>query len=231
LGGLPIVFIPGLMTTGRIYRHQAEHLGQRHPVLFANHWSASTMSEIAQQILAAAPARFALVGISMGGYAAFEILRQAGGRVARLALLSTSARPDTAERSAGRRQQVEAVRQRGVRRGALALWPNLVHPARHEDLPLRTVFTEMAEELGPEAFARQIEAIIGRPDSRPLLTRIKVPTLVIAGADDQLIPPENSREIADGIAGARLETVPHCGHMGVIERPESYTRLLGAFLD
>ncbi|MCC6919486.1 MAG: alpha/beta fold hydrolase [Alphaproteobacteria bacterium] len=231
MGGLPIVFIPGLLTTGRIYQHQAEHLGQRHPILFANSWSGATMAESARQILDAAPERFALVGTSMGGYVAFEILRQAAGRVARLALLSTSARPDTRERSAGRREQVAAVRQRGIRWGSLALWPNLVHPARHEDLALRRVFIEMAEELGPDAFARQIEAIIGRPDSRPLLPSITVPTLVVAGAEDQLIPPENAREMAEGIAGARLEIVPHCAHMGMIERPESYTKLLSAFLD
>jgi pimeloyl-ACP methyl ester carboxylesterase len=88
----------------------------------------------------------------------------------------------------------------------------------------------MADELGVEAFARQTEAIIGRADSRPSLTNIQVPTLVVAGASDTLITPDNSKEIVDGIAGARLETVEHCGHMGMIERPQTYTKLLGEFL-
>ena len=228
--GMPIVFIPGLLTTCRIYQHQIEHLGRSHPVLLANHWSAPSMGEIAEQILAVAPESFALVGTSMGGYVAFEITRRAPGRVTKLALLSTSAKPDTPERTKMRREQLAWTRKHGARAGAKAMWDLLVHPARHEDLALLEIFDDMAEEIGIEAFALQTEAIISRADSRPSLDQIQVPTLVVAGADDVLIPPENSNEIAAGIAGAKLQTVPHCGHMGMIERPLAYTKLLGDFL-
>ena len=231
MAGLPIVFVPGLLCTGRIYEHQAQRLGRKHPVLLADHWSHASMAGIAKSILAVAPETFALAGTSMGGYVAFEIMRQAPERVAKLILLSTSAKPDTPERSEGRRKQVAAVRENGARTAVKTLWPNLVHPARHEDHALLAAFNEMADELGPDAFARQIDAIIGREDSRPTLPKIKVPTLVIAGAEDKLITPDNSKEIADGVPGARLEMVEHCGHMGMIERPETYTRLLGEFLD
>ena len=230
MAGLPIVFVPGLLCTGRIYEHQIQRLGQKHPVLLANHWSHASMAATAKSILDIAPDRFALAGTSMGGYVALEIMRQAPGRVAKLILLSTSAKPDTPERSEGRRKLAATVRQEGARTAVKALWPNLVHPARHEDHALLAVFNEMADELGPDAFARQIDAIIGREDSRPTLQTIKVPTLVIAGADDKLITPDNSREIADGIPGARLEMVEHCGHMGMVERPETYTRLLAGFV-
>jgi pimeloyl-ACP methyl ester carboxylesterase len=230
--GLPVVFVPGLMCTGRIYEHQALELGQRHPVLFANHWSHGSMEEIAKAILGVAPERFALAGTSMGGYVALEIMRQAPERVDKLVLMSTSAKPDTPERSADRRSQVAAAKSAGsMRAWTKALYPKLVHPARHEDAPLLGVFIEMAEELGVDAFARQIEAIIGRADSRALLAQIKTPTLVIAGKEDRLITPDNSEEIAAGIPGAKLEMVEHCGHMGMIERPEAYTKLLRAFLD
>ena len=230
MAGLPIVFVPGLLCTGRIYEHQVQHLGQKHPVLLANHWSHASMAQIAKSILDVAPEKFALSGTSMGGYVAFEMVRQAPDRVAKLILLSTSAKPDTPERSEGRRKLVATVRQEGARTAVKALWPNLVHPARHEDHALLAVFNEMADELGVGAFARQIDAIIGREDSRPALQKIKVPTLVIAGAVDKLITPDNSQEIAHGIPGARLEMVEHCGHMGMIERPETYTRLLTDFL-
>ena len=93
MAGLPIVFIPGLMCTARIYQHQAEELGQKHPVLLANHWSHGSMAEIAKSILDAAPERFTLAGTSMGGYVAFELLRQAPRRVSKLILMSTSAKP------------------------------------------------------------------------------------------------------------------------------------------
>jgi pimeloyl-ACP methyl ester carboxylesterase len=227
---LPVVFIPGLMCTSRIYQHQIEALGQSRPVLLANHWSHDSMGAIADSILAAAPDRFALVGTSMGGYIAFEILRRAPTRVGKLALLSTSARPDTPEKSEQRRKDVAGSRKYGMRAGVKALYPKLVHPARHEDHPLLTVFTDMAEDLGVEAFARQIEAIIGRADSRPDLPSIGIPTLVAAGENDTLIPPDHSQEIAAALPGARLEIIPHCGHMGMIERPETYTKLLAGFL-
>lgn len=230
MAGLPIVFIPGLMCTARIYQHQAEELSQKHPVLLANHWSHDSMAGIAKSILDTAPERFALVGASMGGYTAFEIMRIAPARVARLILMSTSARPDAPERSADRRKQVDGARKHGLRAGTAALYPKLVHPARHEDLPLLNTFHEMAETLGVEAFARQIEAIIGRADSRPLLGEITVPTLVIAGTEDKLITPDNAEEIAGGVKGAKLATVDLCGHMGMIERPETYTRLIAEFL-
>jgi pimeloyl-ACP methyl ester carboxylesterase len=227
---MPIVFIPGLMTTCRIYQHQIEELGQRHPVLLANHWSAPTMREIAAQILAVAPEKFALAGTSMGGYAALEIVRQAPNRVTSLALLSTSAKPDAPERSKGRREQVAAARKaNNMRSGTKALWPKLVHPARHEDHPLLTLFIEMAEQLGVDAFDRQIEAIISREDSRPLLTSIKIPTLVVVGKDDTLIPPDDGREIANGIPGAKLEEIENAGHMCMTERPEAVTAALARF--
>lgn len=231
MSGTPIVFIPGLMCTGRIYQHQAEHLGQTRPVLFANHWSASTMKDVAAQILDTAPDRFALVGTSMGGYAALEIVRQAPARVTNLILMSTSAKPDTPERSKGRREQVADVKKAsGMRAWTKALWPKLVHPARHEDHALQNTFIDMAEQLGVDAFERQIEAIISREDARPLLASINIPTLVVVGKDDTLIPPDDGREIATGISGARIEEIDHAGHMCMTERPETATKLLSDFL-
>lgn len=228
---LPIVFIPGLMCTGRIYQHQVEELGQRHAVLLANHWSAPTMKEVAAKILAAAPERFILAGTSMGGYAALEMMRQAPDRVAKLILMSTSAKPDAPERSKGRREQVAAAKKaNNMREGTKALWPKLVHPARHEDHALLTTFVEMAEKLGVAAFERQIEAIISREDSRPLLATIKVPTLVVVGKDDTLIPPDEGREIAAGIKGAKLVEIENAGHMCMTERPEAVTKALAEFL-
>lgn len=227
----PIVFIPGLMCTGRIYQHQVEELGQRHPVLLANHWSQATMQDIAAAILKSAPETFILAGTSMGGYAALEIMRTAPGRVEKLILLSTSAKPDTPERSKGRREQVASARKANTMRdGTKALYPKLVHPARHEDQPLLATFIEMAEKLGLDAFENQIEAIISREDSRPLLANITIPTLVVVGKDDTLIVPDEGREIAAGIKGAKLVEVENAGHMCMIERPQAATKALVEFV-
>jgi pimeloyl-ACP methyl ester carboxylesterase len=101
-----------------------------------------------------------------------------------------------------------------------------VHPSRHGDVALREVVRAMAEETGVEAFLRQEQAIIGRPDSRPTLAAIRCPTLMQVGEQDQGTPPELAREIAAGIAGARLVVVPDCGHLSTLERPQAVTKAL-----
>ncbi|MBX3429385.1 MAG: alpha/beta fold hydrolase [Hyphomonadaceae bacterium] len=228
--GLPIVFVPGLMCTGRVYDHQAAALSSSHAITFAETWHDASMQEIAARILARAPGRFALVGSSMGGYVSFEIMRQAPERVAKLVLIGTSAKPDATERSAMRRQQVMAARSMGMQVGTEMLYPMLVHPSRHGDTKLKQLFIDMAEELGVEAFAREIDAIIGRADYRPTLAVVDVPTLVIVGANDALIPPSEDHEIAAGIVGASLEELSECGHMCMVERPAEVTALLADFL-
>ena len=146
MSNLPVVFVPGLCVTGAIHAHQVAHLGQSRAVMLANHWRADTMGAIADQILAEAPDRFALVGTSMGGYLAFQMFRRAPERVGKLVLISTSARPDTPERSAQRRQQV-AFARRDFRAGVNAFLPVLVNPARREDQPLIRSFHDMADAI------------------------------------------------------------------------------------
>jgi len=209
-----------------MYAAQIPHLWRTGPVTIADHTRDDSMSGIAQRILATAPARFALVGLSMGGYIAFEILRQAPQRIARVALLDTSARADTPEHSAMRRVQMSLAAQGGLAEIVEQQFPRLVHSARHQDVALRALFTVMAEEVGAEAFIRQQTAIIGRSDSRPTLGGIRCPALVLVGEHDELTPPERAAEIAAGIAGSRLVTVAGSGHVSTLERPDEVTRAL-----
>jgi pimeloyl-ACP methyl ester carboxylesterase len=188
------------------------------------------MEGIARSILAKAPPRFALAGLSMGGYIAYEILRQAPERVERLALLDTGVAADTPERTAGRRALIATAEREGVARVQEQLLPVLVHKARLVDEVLVGAVVQMAVDTGLDAFKRQEEAIIGRPDSRPLLALIRCPTLVLAGEQDALTPAELAREIAAGIPGARLEIVPECGHLSTMERPDAVSRALRAWL-
>jgi pimeloyl-ACP methyl ester carboxylesterase len=223
---LPIVLIPGLLASARMYAGQIPHLWRAGPVTIADHTRDDSMSAIARRILSVAPPRFALVGLSMGGYIAFEILRQAPERVAKVGLFDTSARADAPEQSAMRRAQMTLASQGRLAEVVEQQFPRLVHRARRGDAALREVFDLMAEEVGPAAFIRQQTAIIGRSDSRPTLGSIRCPTLVLVGEDDELTPPERAAEIAGGIAGARLVTVPQSGHVSTLERPEEVTRAL-----
>ena len=223
---LPIVLIPGLLASPRMYAPQVPQLWRTGPVMIADHTRDDSMAGIARRILSAAPARFALVGLSMGGYIAFEILRQAPERSAKVALLDTSARADAPEQTAMRRAQMALAAQGQLAEVVEQQFPRLVHRARRADGALREVFTLMAEEVGAAGFIRQQTAISGRSDSRPTLGSIRCPTLVLVGEGDELTPPERAAEIAAGVPGARLTTVPQCGHMSTLEQPDEVTRAL-----
>jgi pimeloyl-ACP methyl ester carboxylesterase len=227
---LPIVLVPGLIASPRFYAPQIPALWRFGPVSIANHTRDDSMAAIAHRILDDAPPRFALVGHSMGGYIAFEIMRQAPQRVARLALLDTSARADTPEQTDNRRRQI-AITQAG--RYAMIpdlQFPLLVHPERKDDRVLGAITRQMAEDSGPEAFVRQQTAIIARVDSRPGLADIRCPTLVVVGDADAITPPDRAAEIAAGIPGAHFVTIRHCGHLCALERPEAVTDALVAWI-
>ena len=224
------MLIPGLLASARMYAAQIPPLWRVGPVTIADHTRADSMSGIAQDILYAAPPRFALVGLSMGGYIAFEMLRQAPQRITKVALLDTSARADAPEQSAMRRAQMSLAAQGRLAEVLEQQLPRLVGRARREDAALREVFKLMAEEVGAAAFIRQQTAIMGRTDSRPTLGDIRCPALVLVGAEDELTPPERAAELAGGIAGARLVTVPQSGHVSTLEQPEEVTRALREWL-
>lgn len=223
---LPVVLIPGLLGSPRLYAGQVPELWRFGPVTVADHTRDESMASIARRILAAAPPKFALVGLSMGGYISFEILRAAPERVAKLALLDTSARPDLPEQTEARRAQIAAAkggRLLEVLDQAFATW---VHPARRNDQALRDLVVAMANDTGIDGFVHQQLANIGRADSRPSLAAIRCPTLVLVGEQDAVTPPERAAEIANGIPGARLVTVPDCGHMSAVEQPAKVTGAL-----
>jgi pimeloyl-ACP methyl ester carboxylesterase len=223
---VPIVLIPGLFCTPRLYAGQIDALWKFGPVLIADHTRDDSMAAIAARLLESIGiARFALAGLSMGGYVALEVVRQAPQRVAKLALLGTSARADTPEQIQVRNKQIEQARAGqllAVVEGAL---PLLVHNNQ-----VRDTVKQMALDSGAETFARQQTAIMGRADSRPLLAAIRCPTLVLVGEQDRLIPYDRSKEIADGIAGSRLITVPDCGHLATLEQPQACAQALTEWL-
>ncbi len=219
-GVVPALLVPGLCCSARLYADQIPALWRFGPVQVADHTRDDSMAAIAAGILTAAPPRFALVGLSMGGYIALTILSQAPERVQRLALLDTSARPETPEQTARRRPQIALAEAGRFAEVSALQFPVFVHRNRHGDEALKERVRIMAEETGAQAFLRQQQAIMTRPDARPLLPSIKCPTLVLVGDGDELTPPALSEEIAAGIAGSRLVVVPDCGHLSTMERPE-----------
>ncbi len=222
----PVLFVPGLLCSAEIFLAQAAALWPLGPVTIASTLEGDTVAEVAGNILKTAPPRFALAGISMGGYISLEIMRQAPERIVGLALLDTTARPDTPEQTAQRRLTLKQAQKGDFISTALASLTSLMHPARRSESPLREINERMAQAVGLDGFARQLELIISRPDSRPSLAKITVPTLVLVGDADALTPVDRAREIVEEISGAKLVVVPECGHLSTIERPHEVSRAL-----
>lgn len=228
---LPIVLVPGLNCTPEVWSPQIVGLWQRGPVTVADTRTGATMTEIAAAILHAAPPRFMLAGISMGGYLSFEIWRQAPERVMGIGFVDTSARPDSPEATDRRRAAMALARDGRFGLVVSNAFGLAVHEAHVEREDLKAIHTRMSLAVGVETYFRQQEAIIARPDSRPTLATIHVPTTVIVGEGDRLTPAELSAEIAAGIPGAEFVEVPGAGHMSTLENPHAVTAALGRLVD
>lgn len=227
----PLVLIPGLNCDARLYAPQWPALAPGRSVMVARHDRDESLAAVVRRLLATAPERFALCGLSMGGYVAFEVMRQAPQRVTRLALLDTTAKPPTPETNAPREQMIALAQKGAFDNVTTLLWQKLVAPARLADEDLRQLVRAMADAIGADGFVRQQRAIMARPDSRPGLSAIAVPTLVLVGEEDAITPPAEALEIAQGIgAAARLVAIPGCGHLSTLESPEAVTAELLAWL-
>jgi pimeloyl-ACP methyl ester carboxylesterase len=226
----PVVFIPGLAHTGELFSDQIAAVSVDRTVTIANHRRHDTISALAETLLAETAPRFVLAALSMGGYVAFEILRRAPERVSALVLMNTTARPDSDE-TRERRERLIAIVEAGRFAEVPAMQMQMqVAPERTNDADILAIVRRMAEQTGPEAFMRQQRAILARPDSRPTLATISCPTLMIMGDRDQIVPIEHGQEIVAGIAGSRMVTMPMCGHLSTLERPQAATHALMEFL-
>ena len=222
-----LLLLPGLICDARLWRDVIGGLDASSVV--ADLTQDDSIAAMAARTLAGAPARFALAGLSMGGYVAFEIMRQAPERVTHLALLDTSARADDAARKETRRKGIEMVGQGkfiGVSRGLLG---SLIAP-QHMGTPVAREVQDMSEREGQAAYLRQQVAIMNRVDSRPTLATIKVPTLVGVGELDKMTPPELAEEMAAGIAGAELVRFPDSAHLPTMENPDAVVAAMRGWL-
>jgi pimeloyl-ACP methyl ester carboxylesterase len=220
-----LLLLPGLLCDAALWQFQSEALADVAEVTVADLTRSDSIAAMARDALAAAPDRFALAGLSMGGYVALEIMRQAPERVTHLALLDTSARPDAPELTERRKALIDLA-SRGKFKGVTPrLLPLLLHKD-HQFPPLSTIVIDMAARIGQPAFVRQETAIMGRADSRPFLKDIKVPTLVLVGEDDALTPVHLHEELADGIAGSEFQIIARSGHLTTLEKPDMVNRAM-----
>ena len=226
----PLVLVPGLNCTEALFAPQREALGRSRQVIVADNRQGTTIAAIAERLLADAPPSFALGGLSLGGYVAFEVMRQAPERVTRLALLDTRASPDTEQDAEIRRMTLKFAERGHFDEVHSLLWHRLVDVGRVHDGALEALVRAMHDTTGPETFIRQQKAVLARPDYQPGLAAIACPTLVLVGEGDVVTPPFMSEDIADAISGARLVRVADCGHLSTLERPDAVNAALADWL-
>lgn len=225
-----LVLLPGLLNTRLVFEPLIAELGDVADVIVPELYQCESIEEMARAALGLAPERFSLGGFSMGGYVAFEILRQAPERVERLALIDTQASPDPPESTARRRAFVDQSKIGRFHGVTSTLMPSLIHPSRLADTSVTQPIIEMAQLIGADGFAREQRAIMARPDSRPLLVDIKVPTVVISGREDRTVPLSRAEEMAADISNSQLVVLKECGHMAPLERPVELAAALRRWL-
>jgi pimeloyl-ACP methyl ester carboxylesterase len=222
-----LILLPGMACDAALWQHQLPALQAAAPgpvVVTDAHARADNLPAMAALLLAEQPGDLLLAGCSLGGMLAMEVARQAPQRIRGLALLGTTARADTPELIALR---TAAIAEFEAGRGEPLLRANAMfafHPAHQGRLV--EDYIAMMLRAGSAALVRQNRAVMARADLRASLGAIACPTLVVGGAQDQLTPPERSREIADAVTGARFELLPECGHMLTWEQPQAVSALL-----
>ncbi len=229
-----LILIPGMLCTDILWGHQCDTLIDIADIMVAEVVQHDSIEAMAKHVLANAPPRFALAGLSMGGYVAQEIMRRAPQRVSALALIDTAARADTEEQHARRAELIGQVKRiaptafSGVTRRLL---PLLIHPDRQSEDILVNAIKKMAQSVGRDAYVLQQTAIMNRPDGVEDLSAITCPTLIACGREDAITPLKVHEEMADAIPGAKLVAIEECGHLAPLERPYAVSALLRYWLN
>jgi pimeloyl-ACP methyl ester carboxylesterase len=226
-----LVLLPGMMCDERLFQPQMAHFCDQYNVISPPIHGTQTMPDLAAAVLDAAPPKFALAGLSMGGIVAMEVMRQGGNRVTHLALMDTNPFAEIDSVKHNRNRLIKRVADGhlvAVMRDEMK--PNYLVTGPHKPAIL-DLCLEMALDLGPDAFTRQALALRDRPDYTAILEAVNCPVLVLCGAEDRLCPPERHHAMAAMIAHAHLKIIDQAGHLPTLEQPEIVNAALGQLLE
>lgn len=226
----PVVFIPGLMADGRVFEVPMRTLARERPVMLTLPVGAASVADLAGNLLDAAPRRFVAVGHGLGGLVALEAAARACDRITALVLVCAVAQPIPPATAADMEMHLVRGQSGGLFAAIRALTGTDRMPAGAERQAVEDVQGEMAFDLGEAIFAAQLRAMQKRPDQKPLLARLTMPVLVLAGERDGLFPPRTAEIMAGQIARGRFEVMGGAGHMLPLEMPRRVSELIAGFL-
>jgi pimeloyl-ACP methyl ester carboxylesterase len=216
----------GLLCDAYTFHAQKEALSRKYDVRVIDFFGLDSMEAMARKVLDEAPARFSVCGFSMGGRVALKIMELAPERVQRLCLLDTGVGPVVDGEQAKRQKLIDLAREKG-NAALIETWlPPMLHPDRQKDPRFIGPLGEMICRASPEIFARQQHALLTRPDARPLLPKIRIPTYVVVGRQDAWSTVEQHEAFAREIAGAKLVVIEDSGHFVPVEQPEKLSAVL-----
>lgn len=226
----PLVLLPAMMCDARLFADQVTALSRDRAVMVAPITQGERVEEIASNLIDQLPQRFALLGLSMGGIVAMEVLRRVPDRVSRLCLMDCSPLAETPAEAAAREPLIVRARAGRLEEALQGAMP-ADHLAPGAGRPgLMNRLRAMAADLGPEVFVRQSRALQRRRDQQGTLRKGRQPTLVVCGELDPLTPVKRHAFMAELIPNAQLQVIPDCGHLPPLERPEAVTDLLRDWL-
>jgi pimeloyl-ACP methyl ester carboxylesterase len=220
-----LVLLPGFLCDRTVWESQIAALAGVASCTVMDWGDLDSLTNMAELVLSEAPGRFAMAGHSMGGRVAFEVYRRAPERVTHIALLDTNfpplpeGEPGETERR-NRQALLDLARAQGMGVMSRKWLEGMIPPYRQKDEELVEAITRMFERKTPDDFARQMKALLGRPDATPVLSVIRCPALILTGGDDVWSPPAAHERMHAAIPGSKLVIVPKCGHMSTMERPQ-----------
>lgn len=226
----PLVLIPGFMADARSFMPQLARFGADRPVILLTPGLGETIEKITAEIAPHLPPRFALIAHGLGGNIAIEILRKRPEAVTRIALISTDPLPDTPQVAAEREAMLIAAKTGHLAACMAQMLPlAALHDAPWRDEVMALVM-DMAENLGPIQFQRHLRVLQRRPDQQKTLRKVHVPTMIIAGESDTLVPRRRAEFLAAMMPQGCLEMIAEAGHLPQLEQPEAVTKVLETFL-
>lgn len=227
----PILLIPGLLCDARTFLPQIVHLGAQYPIHIALPVQGETVEQMSEAILASAPPNFILIGHGLGGDVALDILRRDNGRASRAVLISTDPLSEPPATAAAREARIVAAKAGRLKEVVAQEYPETAFAPSEWRAEIMALMRDMALTLGEGAFLRQTRALQRRPDQQKTLRRANLPLLMIAGADDPLVPVRRQDFAAQLAPHGKLQVIDGAGHLPMLDQPEAVTAALETFLN